>query len=185
MVENNHNETKQNETLKPNDVKNVKKTKTQKWYPQSMVWLGISVFAIILDQWTKLWIVNHLAENTPRALTSFFSLRLLYNQGAAFSFLSQAGGWQVLALSLLAIIIICFILIWLVRTPPKHVFYCCGFSLVIGGAIGNLIDRIRLGYVIDFLYFHYHQYYWPAFNVADSCVCIGVVILMIALWKQK
>ena len=157
----------------------------QTWHPRSMLWLVVSVIAIIIDQITKLWMVNNLTENTPHPITSFFSLRLLYNQGAAFSFLSQAGGWQVVALSIVAIIIIGFILLWLLRTPPSHSLYCFGFSLIIGGAIGNLIDRIRLGYVIDFLYFHFHQYYWPAFNIADSCVCIGVLMLIIALWRQK
>jgi len=157
----------------------------KKWHPLSLIWLIPSIIVIILDQLSKLWIVTYLTENTPIHVTSFFSLRLLFNQGAAFSFLSQQGGWQVLFLSILAMVITLILFIWLLRTPAKRFFYCCGFSLVIGGAIGNLIDRLRLGHVIDFLYFHYHQYYWPAFNIADSCVCIGVFLLIIALWRHK
>ena len=113
----------------------------------------------------------------------FFELVRFHNEGAAFSFLADAGGWQkwfFTAVSVVAVVVITYLII-------KHhtqKLFCWGLALVLGGAIGNLYDRITLGYVVDFLYFHINDLYWPAFNVADSAICVGVALLLWDSFKQ-
>ena len=141
-------------------------------------WLSISVLVILLDQITK-YIANTglvYAEAVP--VVPSCNLTLLYNRGAAFSFLSDAAGWQrwfFVAISLGASVLL---IVWLRKLKPQQWVLAVALSLVLGGAVGNLIDRLWLGYVIDFIQLYYKGFYWPAFNVADSAISVGAVLLI-------
>lgn len=140
-------------------------------------WLAISVGIIALDQLSKAWVQSVFAFGDHRTVMSFFDLVLFYNEGAAFSFLANAGGWQRIFFSIFALTA-SGIIVHLMRKHFDKRLFCFALSLVLGGALGNLWDRVMLGHVVDFLYFHYHEYYWPAFNVADSAITVGVVLLL-------
>lgn len=140
-------------------------------------WLGISAAVIALDLWTKHLVQVSFTYGEQRPVTSFFDLVLFHNQGAAFSFLAAAGGWQRLFFSAFAIVASA-VIIRLLRKHPEKILFCFALSLVLGGALGNLYDRLTLGYVVDFLFFHYQAWYWPAFNVADSAITVGVILLI-------
>jgi signal peptidase II len=149
-------------------------------------WLALIVLVIVLDQVTKTWALAQpqLAYGGRIEVTSFFDLVLAFNRGAAFSFLAEHSGWQrwfftVLALGVSA---------WLLALIWQHRFerlQPCAFALIIGGAIGNVIDRFNHGAVVDFLSFHAGPYYWPAFNVADSAITLGVALMLIAHFRPK
>jgi signal peptidase II len=147
-------------------------------------WLAIATVIIVADQITKALITKHFAfgENLP--LTSFFNVVVAYNTGAAFSFLADAGGWQRWFFALVAILASGIILFFL-RKHRDEPRFCFALSLILGGALGNLIDRILLGHVIDFLDFHAVGYHWPAFNVADSAISIGALILIWESFRGK
>lgn len=140
-------------------------------------WLGLSAVVIALDLYTKHLIQAAFAYGEHVSVTSFFDLVLFHNEGAAFSFLAGAGGWQRLLFSAFAIIASA-VIIHLLRKHPEQKLFCFALALILGGALGNLYDRLTLGYVVDFLYFHYQAWYWPAFNVADSAISMGVVLLL-------
>ena len=140
-------------------------------------WLGISAAIVALDLYTKHLVQSSLAYGEHVAVTSFFDLVLFHNEGAAFSFLAGAGGWQRVFFSAFAIIA-SGVIIHLLRKHPEKTLFCFALSLVLGGALGNLYDRLTLGYVVDFLFFHYETFYWPAFNVADSTITVGVILLL-------
>jgi signal peptidase II len=140
-------------------------------------WLGLSAVVIALDLLTKHWVQSVFSDGEQRSITSFFNLVLFHNQGAAFSFLANAGGWQRLFFSTVSVIASA-VIIYLLRKHSNQKLFCLGLALILGGALGNLYDRLTLGYVVDFLYFHYHQYYWPVFNVADSAISCGVALLL-------
>ncbi|HEY3326882.1 MAG TPA: signal peptidase II [Novimethylophilus sp.] len=140
-------------------------------------WLAISVVVILLDQLTKGWVQSAFAFGEHRSVTAFLDLVLFYNAGAAFSFLANAGGWQRIFFSVFALIA-SGIIVHLLRKHPGRKLFCLALSLILGGALGNLWDRVMLGHVVDFLYFHYHAYYWPAFNVADSAITLGAALLL-------
>ena len=137
------------------------------------------MIAIALDQATKLTIVAtmRLYESIP--VISFFNLTYVHNEGAAFSFLSDAGGWQRWFFAGLATIISIIIAIWLARLKKHEILLAMSLALILGGAIGNLIDRLAYGYVIDFLDFYYKTWHFPAFNVADSAITIGVGLMLL------
>jgi len=140
-------------------------------------WLALSAAVVVLDQLTKYAISASLGPRAVVEVTSFFNLVLAYNRGAAFSFLAGASGWQrefFVALALLASVWI----VWLLRRYPRQTLFCTALALVLGGAIGNVIDRIVLGAVVDFLDFHAFGYHWPAFNVADSAITCGAALLI-------
>lgn len=141
-------------------------------------WLGIAVIAILLDQVTKLTILKTFQYGEFHPLTSFFNLVLVYNKGAAFSFLAAAGGWQRWFFTLLGVVAATVIVVLLKRHNGQKMF-CLSLSLILGGALGNVIDRVIYGHVIDFLDFHVGGWHWPAFNVADSAICVGAVLLVI------
>ena len=141
-------------------------------------WLSLSAIVIALDLLTKHWLQSVLTDGEQRTITSFFNLVLFHNQGAAFSFLADAGGWQHIFFSTTAVIA-SVVIVYLLRKHSNQNLFCLGLALILGGALGNLYDRLTLGYVVDFLYFHYHQYYWPAFNVADMAISTGIVLLLI------
>ena len=140
-------------------------------------WLALSAVIIALDLYTKHLVQGAFAYGEHLPLTSFFDLVLFHNEGAAFSFLSGAGGWQRVFFSAFAIIA-AGVIIHLLRKRPDNTLFCLALSLVLGGALGNLYDRLTLGYVVDFLFFHYQGWYWPAFNVADSAITVGVALLL-------
>ena len=131
----------------------------------------------ISDQVTKALIIKSMLDDQFIRINSYFYLVHFKNEGAAFSFLSDAGGWQRYFLSIVAVIASVFI-IFMIKKHRDDVFMALGLSLILGGALGNLYDRISLGYVTDFLYFHFNNFYWPAFNVADTSISIGAIIII-------
>ncbi|MBV2119905.1 MAG: signal peptidase II [Candidatus Thiodiazotropha sp. (ex Ctena orbiculata)] len=141
-------------------------------------WLWLSFVVILLDQLTKQMADRMLTLYEPVYVLPIFDLTLLYNKGAAFSFLSDQGGWQRWFFTVLAIVVTTVLTVWLWRLKQQEKWVAVSLSLIIGGAIGNVIDRILFGHVIDFLHFHYQQHYWPAFNIADSAITLGVGIML-------
>ena len=140
-------------------------------------YLGISLFVIVLDQITKLWILASFEYGDSLSLTSFFNLVHARNSGAAFSFLAGQGGWQrffFIGIALGASVLI----VYLMRKHTQERMFCFALSLILGGALGNLIDRVRFGYVVDFLDFYALGEHFPAFNVADSAITVGAVLLI-------
>lgn len=142
------------------------------------LWLLPSVLVIGIDQFTKHWIVQVLAFGDINPVTTYFNLVLAHNVGAAFNFLAAAGGWQRLFF-IAAASVASAVIIHLLRKHAGQTLFSLALSLVMGGALGNLIDRIRLGYVVDFLDFYYANYHWPAFNVADMAITGGVILLVL------
>ena len=141
-------------------------------------WLWLSLIIIILDQLTKSWASSALDYATPVAIMPMFNLTLLHNTGAAFSFLSEAGGWQRWFFALIAIVISVALLIWLKMLKPNQTLLAVGLALLLGGALGNLWDRLLFGYVVDFIDIYYGNAHWPAFNIADSAISIGAALLI-------
>ncbi|MBA3696467.1 MAG: lipoprotein signal peptidase [Methylotenera sp.] len=141
-------------------------------------WLSISAVIVAIDLYTKHLVQRAFSYGVHLTITSFFDLVRYHNEGAAFSFLASAGGWQKLFFSGVSIVAI-GVITYLLRKHSHQKLFCFGLALVLGGAIGNLYDRVTLGYVVDFLYFHYQSLYWPAFNVADSAICGGVALLLL------
>ncbi|WP_211452094.1 signal peptidase II [Collimonas antrihumi] len=141
-------------------------------------WLAIAALVLLIDQLTKITIVRLFSYGESQAVTSFFNLVLVYNKGAAFSFLSTESGWQRYFFTALGIAAALFITFLLKRHAGQRMF-CTALALILGGAIGNVIDRIAYGHVIDFLDFYVRNWHWPAFNVADSAICVGAVLFVI------
>lgn len=148
-------------------------------------WLWLSVVVVVLDQITKILILNNFQFEESIAILPVFNLVHVHNYGAAFSFLSDAGGWQRWLLAGLAAIVSVVIIFWVKKLNSGEKFTALGLALVLGGAIGNLIDRIYHGYVIDFLDFYVESNHWPAFNVADIAISVGVVALIILSFFDK
>jgi signal peptidase II len=142
-----------------------------------LAWLWLSVGVIALDQATKYLILAAFRPGEEVVVAPFMSLVLAFNSGAAFSFLAGAAGWQRWLFVAIAIAA-CAIMIWLLRRGGS-VLFCASLALIVGGALGNLYDRLTLGQVVDFLLFHYQRWYYPAFNVADSAITLGAVALVI------
>ena len=144
--------------------------------PNALSWLVLSALVIVLDQATKAWVLSSLPEFQPiPVIDGFWNWYRTYNTGAAFSFLSDASGWQKYFFVVLAAGISGLLAWWLARTPRGEWRTALPFALVIGGAIGNVIDRLRFGHVVDFIQWHWRDHYWPAFNVADSAIVAGAV----------
>jgi signal peptidase II len=141
-------------------------------------WLAIAAVLVVIDQATKLAILARFSLGESYKVTSFFDLVLVYNTGAAFSFLAGASGWQTPLLVAIALVAIA-VVGWMLWRNPAHGFLDTGLALILGGAIGNLIDRIAYGKVVDFLHFHVYGWSYPAFNVADSAITAGAVILVV------
>ncbi|MES9944267.1 signal peptidase II [Candidatus Thiodiazotropha sp. CDECU1] len=141
-------------------------------------WLWLSLVVVVLDQVTKQIAESSLTLYESVRVLPIFDLTLLYNKGAAFSFLSNQGGWQRWFFIVLAIGVCGVLVGWIWRLKRDEQWIAVALSLIIGGAIGNVIDRILFGQVIDFLHFHYQQHYFPAFNVADSAITLGVIIML-------
>ena len=146
--------------------------------------LILALVILILDFVTKRWVESELIYGQQVPLTSFFNLVLAFNAGAAFSFLSDESGWQRWLFSGISICA-SVLIIYLLKKHFLEKLFCVSLSFILGGALGNLWDRIALGYVVDFLDFHYGGYHWPAFNVADSAICVGALLLILESFKHK
>ena len=142
-------------------------------------WLWLTALAIILDQATKLAIDASMQLYESIAVFSNFNITYVHNTGAAFSFLSDAGGWQRWFFAVLAAIVSLVIALWMARLKKHEMQLGIALALILGGAIGNLIDRIAYGYVIDFLDVYYQSWHWPVFNIADSAITLGVILLIL------
>ncbi|MES1965506.1 signal peptidase II [Psychrobacter sp. AH5] len=148
---------------------------------RAYAWYLLSIAIIIIDQWSK-WLAETkltFLEPIP-VIEPFLNWTLAYNYGAAFSFLADAGGWQKWFFSGLALVIALFLIVYLIKAPRNAKLLSLGLAMVLGGAIGNLIDRVRLGKVVDFIHVHYADvWHYPIFNIADIAICIGVAIIVI------
>lgn len=147
--------------------------------PSALPWLGVSALVLAFDQLTKLWVLRSLPEFQPvTVIDGIWNWYRTYNTGAAFSLLGDAGGWQQYLFSGFAIAISAVLGWWLVKTPRGDWRTALPFSLVIGGAIGNLLDRLQHGHVVDFIQWHWRGHFWPSFNVADAAIFVAAGILI-------
>ncbi|WP_411850290.1 signal peptidase II [Stenotrophomonas sp. LGBM10] len=155
--------------------------------PNALVWLLLSVVVIGLDQWSKAWVLSSLPEFQPvPVIDGFWNWYRTYNTGAAFSFLSDAGGWQLWFFTALAVAISALMAKWLWETPRANWRRAVPFALVIGGAIGNVIDRQVHGHVVDFIQWYIGDHAWPSFNIADSAIVVGAIgIAVFGLFEGK
>lgn len=151
-----------------------------------LVWLWLTVVVVVLDQFTKHLATAFLEFARPVGILPVFDLTLLHNTGAAFSFLAGAGGWQRWLFAFLAAVVSVVLIVWLKRLKAHETWLAIALALVLGGALGNLYDRVVLGYVVDFISIHYQRHYFPAFNVADSAITIGAAMLIIdTVWLSR
>ena len=142
-------------------------------------WLWLTAAVIALDQLTK-WLAERLLPlHEPVALMPMLNLTLMHNEGAAFSLLADAGGWQRWLFAAFALLVTIVLVVWLLRLDARERMTAAALALLIGGAVGNLIDRLRTGRVVDFIDVYYGDWHWPAFNIADSAITIGVALLLI------
>lgn len=148
-------------------------------------WIGLSVIVIILDRITKYLAQKYLIAYSALPIFPGFNLELSYNKGAAFSFLHAATGWQVGFFGLIAAVVSIALLIWLSRLSWREYGLCIALSFILGGALGNLCDRLLYGHVIDFIQLYVAHFYWPTFNIADSAICLGALILVLQASFQK
>ena len=147
-------------------------------------WLGIAAVIVVLDQLTKALIVARFALGDSVTVTSFFNVVRAHNSGAAFSFLAGASGWQRWFFIGLAVAVSVALVTWIWRAPRGDKLLPFALSLILGGAVGNLIDRVVHGYVVDFIHAHWGAAYFPAFNVADSAITIGAVLLLLDAFRE-
>jgi signal peptidase II len=153
--------------------------------PNALPWLVLSAVVVALDQLSKAWVLARLPEFQPvPVIDGFWNWFRTYNTGAAFSFLSDAGGWQKYLFMGLALVVSVVLARWLAKTPRGDWKTAAPFALVIGGALGNLIDRLQHGHVVDFIQWYWRNHYWPAFNVADSAIVVGAVALGLFALRQ-
>ena len=148
-------------------------------------WFVLAVVVICIDQATKYWASVDLTPYHAEPICPMFNLTLAYNTGAAFSFLHNAGAWHRWFFTGFSLLMSIGLIVWITRLPSSARLQLAALSLILGGAIGNLIDRAVLGFVIDFIDIYYKHYHWPVFNMADSAICIGAVLLLIDLCKNR
>ncbi len=152
----------------------------------SLRWLWLSLLVLVCDQLSKYAATKLLVYHQASKLFTGLDLTLVHNTGAAFSFLSQAGGWQRWFFMILTSMVSLALVFWLSTLPRQRRWLAAALALILGGALGNLWDRISLGYVIDFIDVYYGQWHWPAFNIADSAICVGAVMLIIdTIWFDR
>jgi signal peptidase II len=149
--------------------------KTLPW----LKWFALAATILLLDQLTKLWIMAEFSLGQSLYVNGIFNLVRAHNEGAAFSFLSDAGGWQRWLFTVISAVVSLIIAVWLTRLPRQRVLEALALSLILGGALGNLYDRMTLGYVVDFLDFHWGNWHFAAFNVADMAISVGAVLIII------
>lgn len=149
-------------------------------------WIWISIIVIVLDQITKYLIKQNLALGQVIPILPFFNLTLSYNMGASFGFLGAAGAWTAWLFGGFALVISILIVSWMRRVEKNHYWLSIALALILGGALGNLIDRLHQSYVTDFIQIYYGHWYWPTFNVADSAITVGAIMLGVELlFKSK
>jgi len=149
-------------------------------------WLPLSVLVVLLDQLVKAWVVAELKPFEPHHILPVLDFTLVFNKGAAWSFLADASGWQRGAFIGLASIVSLALLVWMSRLKSRtQGLLACSLALILGGALGNMIDRIRLGHVVDFIFPHWNNHWFPAFNVADSCITIGAALLLLDAFRDR
>jgi signal peptidase II len=149
-------------------------TPTVRWWP----WLVLAAALFVADQWTKQWILDHYQHGDATFVTSFFNIVRAHNPGAAFSFLAGASGWQRWFFTAIGVVAALFI-VWLLRAHAGQRLFSFALACILGGAVGNVVDRLQHGYVVDFLDFHWAGWHFPAFNVADSAISVGAVLLIL------
>ena len=137
----------------------------------------IATLILLLDQLSKWSALSNLQMGVPKPVLPFLNWLLLFNPGAAFSFLAQGSGWQRWFFTILGLAA-CFYIVWLLRKSQNDKLLCVALSLILGGALGNVLDRIMYGAVVDFIDLHYTNWHWPAFNIADSAICIGAALII-------
>lgn len=150
-----------------------------------LVWLWLTVLFLIIDQITKQWVAQTFDYRETLAVMPYFNLTYVHNPGAAFSFLADQPGWQRWFFTAIASIASIVFVVWLSKTPKENKVLSIGFALILSGALGNLIDRVLFGYVIDFLDFYIGDAHWPAFNVADSVILIGAGLMILDSFKSE
>jgi signal peptidase II len=153
--------------------------------PYPWVWLAVTATVILLDWHSKARVSEALELYRPVEVFSWLNITLAHNYGAAFSILSDAGGWQRWFFTILASVVSIVLVVWLLRLPRREWLTGLGLALILGGALGNLVDRIQLGYVVDFIDVHFRGWHYPAFNVADSAITCGVALLLIDIFLQS
>lgn len=147
-------------------------------------WLILVLVTIALDQVTKIWAFQTLIPYHPRVILPMLNFTLAFNTGAAFSFLSSTGEWHQWLFTGFNVVMSIVLTTWITRLPKTAGLELTALSLILAGALGNLVDRVRLGHVIDFIDVHYTHYHWPAFNLADSAICIGAAFLLLNMIKE-
>ena len=147
--------------------------------------LWLSLLVLVVDQYTKALVLKNIELYQAIQISPFFNLTHVYNYGAAFSFLHDAGGWQRWFFTIVALAVSALVLWWLKQITKEQIILPLAFSLIIGGAIGNAYDRLVYGYVVDFLVLYYQDWYWPAFNVADTAIFIGAILMIVDMFKNK
>lgn len=150
-------------------------------------WLWLTVVVIVLDQISKLYFENSLSLYEQIVIIpDYFSWTLAYNTGAAFSFLADAGGWQRWFFAVVALVVSGVLLVWMKGLKPHETWVAVALALVLGGALGNLFDRVAYGHVIDFILIHWQsRWYFPAFNLADSAITLGAIMLVLDMFRSK
>ena len=146
--------------------------------PSLVLWLGLALVVIVLDQFTKTLILGYFQLGDSRAVTSFFNVVRVHNTGAAFSFLAGAAGWQRWFFVTLGLVATGFI-VWMLRSHPAQKLFCFAVTMIMGGALGNVVDRLLHGYVVDFIQVHWRGWSFPSFNVADSAITLGAILLIV------
>ena len=150
------------------------------------IWLPLTAALIVADQLSKAWIVQHFELYERKRILSVLDITLMYNTGAAFSFLSDATGWQRWLFVGLAFAVVTGIVAWMGRLRARtQGLLACALALILAGAIGNVIDRLRIGHVVDFIHAHWNEAYFPAFNIADSAITVGAILLLFDAWRDS
>ena len=147
-------------------------------------WIWLAAVVVVLDQLTKYIASTSLEMFKPVAVMPMFNWTLMHNTGAAFSFLANEGGWQRWFFAVIAVVVSVFLVLWIKQLEKHEKWQAIALALILGGAIGNVIDRVFLGYVVDFIDVYYKHMHWPAFNIADSAIVIGVVIIIIETVRE-
>ena len=148
-----------------------------------LLWLGIALIIVLIDQVSKITMTRLLLYGQSETITPYFNLVMVYNEGAAFSFLANSGGWQRWFFSGLALVV-SLVIIWMLHRNATQRLFCWALTLILGGAVGNLIDRLLYGHVIDFLDVHVGGWHWPAFNVADSAITLGAILFVLDEFRR-
>lgn len=166
-------------------MRNIIPVKPNSMIKKAWLWIFVSILVIAFDQLTKYLVLKNFTDQTIMPIFPFLNFILRFNAGAAFSFLGNAAGWQLYLLSGISILISVVLIIWLCRLSRSEWQIALPISLVLGGALGNLIDRVRFGYVIDFIDFHIHGWHYATFNIADSAVCVGALWIFVRLFYES